>query len=553
MEWMVNDLINNPDASRLIFGLRDTGYNFRTAAADIIDNSIAAGADELNVRIEMRPDGRKYVYFGDNGHGMDAAGIHSALRYGSPVRANLASLGKFGLGLKTASSSVCKRFTVISRKTEDAPLAKLAWDLDHVETTDMWEMLREPVEDHETEAWEELCGERGTLVVWSKCDRLLSKHYDEPGGTREQAAIRRLRTALKDHLGMIYHRFLDAEDERQRTIRMTVDGEPVEPWNPFFPEKSEQVLADAQQVIGMDTADGEGGGEAQIRAWILPHSSSLTDAEKKNAKISNRGQGFYIYREGRLINAGGWLGVFGSHGTFEPHMSLLRIEFDFGHELDEAFYVDVKKSRILFDPAIEEHLTTLLRNARREAENRYRRKEREKAAGTTLNHISANTSIAATPNLKTPVVDEVDVAAQTAVVTNAMGSRIKLRQPVQNNVSPAAVHVDAVDTITTGELWVPALRSSDTTGHVPGVELNRHHDFYQKVYLRAASNGYAVEGMDLLFWAFATAEIEYSDPEMQPIFADIREVVSSNLRKLLRAVPVAQPADVEDVADEGGS
>jgi hypothetical protein len=229
------------------------------------------------------------------------------------------------------------------------------------------------------------------------------------------------------------------------------------------------------------------------------------------------------------------------------------VEFDFGHELDEAFYVDVKKSRILFDPAIEEHLTTLLRNARREAENRYRRKEREKAAGTTLNHISANTSIAATPNLKTPVVDEVDVAAQTAVVTNAMGSRIKLRQPVQNNVSPAAVHVDAVDTITTGELWVPALRSSDTTGHVPGVELNRHHDFYQKVYLRAASNGYAVEGMDLLFWAFATAEIEYSDPEMQPIFADIREVVSSNLRKLLREVPVAQPADVEDVVDEGDS
>ncbi|MEI4488850.1 ATP-binding protein [Frigidibacter sp. MR17.14] len=549
----MNDLINNPDASRLIFGLRDTGYNFRTAAADIIDNSIAAGADEIHVRIEMRSDGRKYVYFGDNGHGMDAAGVHSALRYGSPVRANLASLGKFGLGLKTASSSVCKRFTVISRRSAREPLAKLAWDLDHVEATDTWEMLREPVEGHEAEALGELCGERGTLVVWAKCDRLLSKHYDEPGGTKEQAAIKRLRVALKSHLGMIYHRFLDAEDDRQRTIRMTVDGEPVEPWNPFFPEKSEQVLADAQQVIGMDTAEGDGGGEAKIRAWILPHSSSLTDAEKKKANISGRGQGFYIYREGRLINAGGWLGVFGSHGTFEPHMSLLRIEFDFGHELDEAFYVDVKKSRILFDPAIEDHLTTLLRNARREAENRYRRKEREKAAGTTLNHTSANTSIAATSNLKTPVVEEVDAASQTAVVTNAMGSRIRLRQPVQNNVSSAAVHVDAVDTITTGELWVPALRSSSTTGHVPGVELNRHHDFYQKVYLRAASNGYAVEGMDLLFWAFAAAELEYSDPEMQPIFADIREVVSSNLRKLLRTMPVAEPADVEEVVDDGDS
>ncbi len=547
----MTDLINNPDASRLIFGLRDTGYNFKTAAADIIDNSIAANATEVHVRIDLRQDGRKFVYFGDDGHGMDTAGVHAALRYGSPERANLASLGKFGLGLKTASSSVCKRFTVISRKNPGAPLAKLAWDLDHVEDTGTWEMLREPVEAHEQEAWDELCGETGTLVVWSKCDRLLSKHFDEPGGARELAAIRRLRVGLKEHLGMVYHRFLDAGDGRQRLVQMSVDGEAVEPWNPMFPEKSEQVLSDAQQVIDMEGVDGDGGGQARVRAWILPHASSLSDAEKRQARITNKGQGFYIYREGRLINPGGWLGVFGAHGTFEPHMSLLRIEFDFGHDLDEAFYVDVKKSRILFDPAIEEHLTTLLRNARREAENRYRRKERERAAGTGIDHTPANTSINGTPNLKKPVVQEADPTAQTATVSNAQGPRIKIAGPVHNNVSPAAVHVAAVDSITTGELWVPSFRSTTTSGHVPAVELNRHHDFYQKVYLRAASRGYAVEGMDLLFWAFAVAEIEYSNAEMQPIFTDIREVVSSNLRKLLRDVPVAQPADVEDDVEAG--
>ena len=547
----MSDLINNPDASRLIFGLRDTGYNFKTAAADIIDNSIAANATEVHVRMEMRQDGRKFVYFGDDGHGMDASGVHNALRYGSPVRANLASLGKFGLGLKTASSSVSKRFTVISRNAPGAPLAKLAWDLDHVEGTGTWEMLREPVEAHEQEAWDELCGETGTLVVWSKCDRLLSKHFDEPGGAKELAAIKRLRVGLKEHLGMVYHRFLDAGDARQRVVRMTVDGEAIEAWNPMYPEKSEQVLADSQQVIEMEGVDGEGGGQARIRAWILPHTSSLSDAEKKQAKINNKGQGFYIYREGRLINAGGWLGVFGSHGTFEPHMSLLRIEFDFGHDLDEAFYVDVKKSRILFDPAIEEHLTTLLRNARREAENRYRRKERERAAGTAIDHTPANTSINGTPNLKKPVVQDADPVTNTAVVSNAQGPRIKIRQPVHNNVSSAEVHVAAVDTITTGELWVPSFRSANTTGHVPAVEINTHHDFYQKVYLRAGARGYAVEGMDLLFWAFAVAELEYSNPEMQPIFADIREVVSSNLRKLLRDLPVAQPADNDDDVEAG--
>lgn len=545
---MDHDLINEPDASRLIFGLRDTGYNFRTAAADIIDNSIAANADEVHVRISMTPEGRKFVYIADNGEGMDAAGIHSALRYGAPVRENLASLGKFGLGLKTASSSVCRRFTVISRKSPDAPLAKLAWDLDHVESTGKWEMLREPLEHHEQEVWEELCGEKGTLVVWSKCDRLLSKNYDEPGGTKEQNAIKRLRSSLKEHIGLIYHRFLDTADTRQRNITITVNDEPVLPWNPFYPEKSEQALSEPQQVIDITSVDGKSNGKATIRAWILPNSNTLTDEEKAKARITNRGQGFYIYREGRLINEGGWLGVFGSQGTFEPHMSLLRIEFDFGHDLDEAFYVDVKKSRILFDPAIEEYLNTLLRNARREAENRYRRKEKDLATKTVLNHTPANVSIAETPNAKKPVIEDVDAEKQTATITNSMGSRIRIRQPVQNNVGTESLFVDAVDNITSGELWVPALRSTGTAGHVPGVEINKHHEFYQKIYLRAGSSGYAIQGMDLLLWAFAVAELEYVNEEMAPIFADIREVVSSNLRKLLRNVPM--PGEVDLTKDE---
>lgn len=545
---MDQSLINEPDASRLIFGLRDTGYNFRTAAADIIDNSIAANADEVHVRISMTPEGRKFVYFGDNGDGMDAQGVHNALRYGAPERENLASLGKFGLGLKTASSSVCRRFTVISRRSPDASLTKLAWDLDHVESTGKWEMLREALEPHEEEAWEELCGDKGTLVVWSKCDRLLSKNYDEPGGTKEQGAIKRLRISLKAHIGLIYHRFLDTDDDRQRNIKITVNDELAEPWNPFYPEKSEQVLSEPQQVIEITSVDGESTGQATIRAWILPNSNTLTKEEKDKANITNRGQGFYIYREGRLINEGGWLGVFGSQGTFEPHMSLLRIEFDFGHDLDEAFYVDVKKSRILFDPAIEEYLNTLLKGARREAENRYRRKQKEVAAEAVLNHAPANVSIAETPNVKKPVVNEVDVGKQSATITNSTGSRIRIKQPVQNNVDKKSLFVDAVDDITSGELWVPALRSVETTGHVPGVQINKHHEFYQKIYLRARSSGYAVQGMDLLLWAFAVAELEYVNEEMAPIFADIREVVSSNLRKLLRSLPMP---DEEDLADDG--
>ena len=538
------DLINEPDPSRLIFGLRDTGYNVRTAAADIIDNSIAAKADRINVEIILRPDGRKLVYFGDNGEGMDAAGIHRAMRYGAPERDNPESLGKFGLGLKTASSSICLKFTLISRKSASQQLEKLAWDLDHVAKQRRWEMLQEPVTADERETFEDLCGEHGTLVIWEKCDRILSKDYDA-GGTREQAAIKRLGETLSKHLALVYHRFLDKKDGRERNVEISVNKLPVAPWNPFYPERAEQVLPDKKQNLVVELPDGSEQ-VARIRAWILPHRSEMTKTEEQlYARISNKAQGFYVYREGRLIQDGSWMDVFGAP---EPHTSLLRIEFDFGHALDDAFRIDVKKSRILFHPDLEDGLRELLQPVYREAGRRYRRQTRDKNTQQ-IDHTSANKNIADTTNADKPQVTSVDSATQSAVISNNLGAKIKLKLAVQNNVSPETIHVDAVDSITTGELWQPAMRSAGEVGHVPAVLLNKHHDFYQKIYQRAAANGFAVEGMDLLLWAFAVAEQNNTNAEMEPIFEDIRTEISNNLRKLLRNIPDLEPGDLA-AADE---
>jgi hypothetical protein len=533
------DLINEPDPSRLIFGLRDTGYNVRTAAADIIDNSIAAKADRINVEIILRPDGRKLVYFGDNGDGMDAEGIHRAMRYGAPERENPESLGKFGLGLKTASSSICLKFTLISRKSATQQLEKLAWDLDHVAKQRRWEMLHEPVTTDEREAFEDFCGDHGTLVVWEKCDRILSKDYDA-GGTREQAAIKRLGETLSKHLALVYHRFLEKKDARERNIEILVNQIPVAPWNPFYPERAEQVLPEKKQNLVVELPDGSEQ-VAKIRAWILPHRSEMSKAEEQlYARISNKAQGFYVYREGRLIQDGSWMDVFGAP---EPHTSLLRIEFDFGHALDDAFRIDVKKSRILFHPDLEDGLRELLQPVYREAGRRYRRQTRDKNTQQ-IDHTSANKNIADTANADKPQVTSADSATQSAVVSNNLGAKIKLKLAVQNNVSPETVHVDAVDSITTGELWQPAMRSAGEVGHVPAVLLNKHHDFYQKIYQRAAANGFAVEGMDLLLWAFAVAEQNNTNAEMEPIFEDIRTEISNNLRKLLRNIPDLEPGDL---------
>lgn len=536
----MNDLINEPDAPRLIFGLRDTGYNVRTAAADIIDNSIAAKAEQINVEITLREDGRKFVYFGDNGEGMDAQGIHRAMRYGAPERENPESLGKFGLGLKTASSSVCLKYTLISRKSPDQELAKLAWDLEYVAKQKKWEMLKEPVTSDEQEMFEELCGDKGTLLIWENCDRILTKDY-EPGSAKEQAAIKRLAESLVKHLSLVYHRFVDSADDRERNVSIFVNQIPVDPWNPFYPSRSEQVLAETKQKLLVEMPDGSEE-IANIRAWILPHRSDMTkDEEKAHARISNRAQGFYVYREGRLIQDGSWMDVFGAP---EPHTSLLRIEFDFGHELDDAFRIDVKKSRILFHPDLEDGLRDLLQPIYREAGKRARRQTREQTNIRQIDHTSANKNIADTGSASKAQVTSVDPAAQSAVISNNMGSKIKLKLTVQSNVSADTVYVDAVEDINTGELWQPALRSAGDSGHMPAVLLNKHHDFYQKIYKRAAANGYAVEGMDLLLWAFAAAEQNNTNEELEPIFEDIRSEISNNLRKLLRNVPDPDPADL---------
>ncbi len=541
----MNDLINEPDASRLIFGLRDTGYNVKTAAADIIDNSIAADADRIHVDIVLNADGRKFVYFGDNGRGMDAEGVHRAMRYGAPERENKESLGKFGLGLKTASSSVCLRYTVISRNSPEQGLAKLTWDLDHVANAQAWEMLKEPVTKDEQDVFEEMCGPTGTLVIWEKCDRILTKEY-EPGSTQERSAVTRLADSLSKHLSLVFHRFLASGDSRERNVDILVNQQPVEPWNPFYPARSEQVLAEKMQRLEIEMPDGSIE-IATMKAWLLPHRLDMTkDEEKQHARITNRSQGFYVYREGRLIQDGGWLDVF---GVPEPHYSLLRIEFDFGHRLDDAFRIDVKKSRILFHPELADGLRKLLLPVYREAGMRYRRKNREQNGAKPVDHTSANKNISDTGNAAKPQVASVDPTTQSAVVSNNQGAKIKLRVPVQSHVNADTMFVEAVDSITSGELWQPALRAPDAEGYVPAVLLNRHHDFYQKIYKRAAANGYAVEGMDLLLWAFAVAEQNNTNEEMAPIFQDIREEISSNLRKLLRNLPEPEPGELADQDD----
>ncbi len=212
-----------PDVARISDGLRDTGYDFNTAVADIIDNSIAAEATTVDVRIDADFAGNLIVSVADNGFGMDREGLINAMRYGSVRRANAKSLGKFGLGLKTASTAFCKRLSVVSRLADSAiqPL-RATWDLDKMAKTNTWSLELGPPDPSEIELMDEVAsGESSTLVLWENVDRLLDGFADKSGRPFRRA-LDKLESRLRDHVGLVYQRFLDPNDDRERTLAIKI-------------------------------------------------------------------------------------------------------------------------------------------------------------------------------------------------------------------------------------------------------------------------------------------------------------------------------------------
>ena len=527
------------DIRRTIEGLRDTGYTTNMAVADIVDNSIAAEATEVHIKLELLTDQKIVVYFGDDGHGMDEIGIEGAMTYGSPERAVKKSLGKFGLGLKTASSSMCRRYSVISKSRENDDLATLTWDLDHVQDVGEWEVLEVPVTAEDKEAFNELCGPVGTLVKWEKCDRLLGRtRTSGEGDTKVLASIKKIEKSITEHLAMYFHRFLEPDDRRAPNVKMFVNGNPVSPWNPFAPTLSESAEL---PVIEAETADGSIS-KITMTGWFLPHKNDCNKDQQKLVKHANNKQGFWIFRESRLIQSGTWADI---GLTQEPHYSLLRVEFDFTYELDEAFDVDVKKSKIQIDPNLADALAREIRPWRREAKNRYDQSKRKtnQLTATGALHRGANIAVQGTTGVVRPVVLSANEQSQTAELENSRG-RITIKVPVSASPRTKDVVIRTVDDIVDGQLWHARIEKDDDGKRQIVVLLNQHHDFYSKIY-QSASTGTAT-GIDLLIWSIVNAEYNNATDELTRVFEDLRDEISMNLKKLLHDFDIADLTHSED-------
>jgi hypothetical protein len=329
---------------------------------------------------------------------------------------------------------------------------------------------------------------------------------------------------------MVYQRFIDAADDRERTLEIRLQDEKVQPWDPFCITETGGPIVTKE--LSLELEDGTKT-KFLVRAFVLPRKEGFTDQQAARvARISNDMQGIFVYRENRLIHGPDWLGMYRK----EPHFSNCRVELSFNHTLDDAFQVDIKKSRILLANEIYDWLRDkFLLGPRREAERCYRKGQNAMATGAgALLHSASNNAIHGKADaLKTANLEEYNANTGEGMISNKGGqTKIKIKLVEPN--SPGQVHVKTVPEILNGLLFEPAYISGNQC-----VQINTSHPYYHKVYLPNRDSGVTIQGLDSMLWALCAAELGCVSDDTTRKFEEMRFEVSRLLRQLVEDMPDA--------------
>lgn len=347
-----------PKASAMIEAMRDIGYSLESAIADIIDNSITARSSTIDVRFGWRSE-RPWIAIVDDGLGMSPELLREAMRPGTrnPLETRSSDdLGRFGLGLKTASFSQCRRLTVLTRQGGVESVAR--WDLDHVALTDRWTLLRPSGDEVQALPCIDMLRPSGTLVLWESIDRIEFDGRDERGHQQlnEQMAL------VTEHIARVFHRFIDGERSLAK-VAIRVNLAEVRAFDPFnVRNPSTQVLQEERVVTKT--------GDVLMQAYVLPHHSKVPSAEYQRLAGTEgylRNQGFYVYRNRRLIIWGSWFRL----APQEELTKLARVRIDIPNTQDHLWAIDVRKSRARPPAAVRARMKQIVDRIRSSAKRPY--------------------------------------------------------------------------------------------------------------------------------------------------------------------------------------
>lgn len=334
-----------PHAASLIEGHRDFGYSLETAIADIIDNSITANAKNVNILVDTVSDDPALAII-DDGIGMTELELVDAMRLGSknPLHQREAKdLGRFGLGLKSASFSQCRRLSVAS--VRDGNLTTAIWDLDEIGRRNNWTL--DLNEDLGGPPGLEIPTDHGTVVIWEKLDRLSGGIVGD--STKRSEYLNAALSNAERHIRLIFHRFLSGTRPK---LRITLNGRRLKPIDPLASGHPASQIGPEEVVPLPD-------GDVVIQCVTLPHHKMMAEAEWIEVGGPDghlRSQGLYVYRGNRLIIAGGWLGL----ARQTELTKLCRVRIDIPNSMDALWKIDVKKASAQLPPAIGSRLRRII-------------------------------------------------------------------------------------------------------------------------------------------------------------------------------------------------
>lgn len=315
-----------PNPKSTINSYRSFGYNLSTAIADIIDNSISADADTIDINFTWKGKD-SVISILDNGKGMNLVELILAMTPGSKDPEDLRDvkdLGRFGMGLKTASFSQCKRLTVVTKKVGYTTI-KRCWDIDFINSEEEWTLLDYISDESYLKKIENI--KCGTLIIWEVLDRIVGEAKEENEAVKN--AFYQEMATVNEHLSLVFHRFIES-----KRIKLYSNSYEIEAWNPFLLNLTPKPEMGQLEILHNNV---------EVTYFILPHMSKINkvDYEKSGGPLGwYQQQGFYIYRGDRLLVSGDWLGI----EKKREYSKLARIAINFPNANDFDWNLDIKKS-----------------------------------------------------------------------------------------------------------------------------------------------------------------------------------------------------------------
>lgn len=479
---------NTPNAAKLLESLRSSGYDNYSAICDIIDNSFDANAEIIKVEVGETGSTRNdhIVTVADNGDGMPVHVLDQAMRLGSLTERDNENLGKYGMGLTTATISMGRRLTVITKHAGEYYTG--IQDLDEIQKTNKFIKTVRQSNPIEISRFEQVLGgsESGTIVTVQKIDNLQNK------------SMQQFKAKLIKDCAQIYRYFINSNK------KIFINGTEVGAADPMLLELGgTEVFLDATDTILND--DGE---PTDIRIRIV-HLPKVSDQEAKAMGMNIFNQGFYLMRNNREISRGESFGIFSKHNDFNR----FRAEIFVSSDLDRKIGINYRKEGNKLSDDIR---TWIERQAYPQIKTiRDLAKEEQKKNSKKVDHSGSTRVIENKASLlKKPRLDKVNIAETLKEATSEAFTNVSFDVESNTRLAP---------------LFQFQVKGKDIK-----INYNNDHPFYQQVFAEIRDNPNLTSAVDFLIYSATIALVDItSSKESEHLQDEFIDRFSDNLRALL--------------------